>query len=266
MTMTWPRGEERPVRRVLSQDLIVDTALSLLSEEGLDAVSMRRVAQALGTGAASLYAHVSNKDELRELMLDRLLGRVPLPEPEPDRWQEQIREIARKQLEVLTAYPGIARVAMETTGPTGPNALLLAEGVIAVLLGGGLSRIEAALSYELLSQWVAAFAMEAGATHTIEIRDEIERKGAQIRHYMRSRKASFPNLLGLDSLLESTSLIERYEFGLNVFLTGLPEHHQEPKGADAGSPPVTRTSPRSGGPATDSATTHCGDNGEGGQV
>lgn len=224
--MTWPRAEERPVRRVLSQDLIVDTALSMLGNESLDAVSMRRVAQELGTGAASLYAHVSNKEELRELMLDRLLGRVPLPEPDPERWQEQIREIAREQFEVLTAHPGIARVAMEATGPTGPNALLFAEGVIAVLRSGGLSQVEGALAFDLLSQWVAAFAMEAGAARTIEISDEIERRGAQIRNYMRSRSSSFPNLLGLGSLVGSTSVIERYEFGLNVFLAGLPDHRR----------------------------------------
>ncbi|GAB3431774.1 TetR/AcrR family transcriptional regulator [Actinophytocola sediminis] len=220
--MTWPRAEERPVRRALSQDLIVDTALSMLGQESLDTVSMRRVAQELDTGAASLYAHVSNKDELHELMLDRLLGRVPLPEPDPQRWQEQIREIARTQYEVLTAHPGIARVAMETTGPTGPNSLLLTEGVIAVFRKGGLSQIEGALAFGLLSQWVAAFAMEAGAVHTNEISDEIEKRGAQIRNYMRSRSATFPNLLGLDSIPGSTSVAERYEFGLNVFLAGLP--------------------------------------------
>jgi AcrR family transcriptional regulator len=222
--MTWPRGEERPARRALSQNLIVDTALSMLEKESLDSVSMRRVAQELGTGAASLYAHVSNKEELHELMLDRLLGRIPLPEPEPQRWQEQIREIARAQFEVLKAHPGIARVAMETTEPTGPNALLFAEGVLAVLRAGGLSQIEAALAFDLLSQWVAAFAMEAGTARMIEMSDEIERRGAQIRNYMKSRSTSFPNLLDIGPMLGATPVIERYEFGLNVFLAGLPDH------------------------------------------
>ena len=208
--MTWPRAEERPARRQLSRDLIVDTALRLLGKGTLDAVSMRRVAQELGTGAASLYAHVSNKEELHELMLDRLLGRVPLPEPDPERWQEQIREIARAQLDVLTSYPGIARVAMETTVPTGPNALLLAEGVLAVLRAGGLSQLEAALAFDLLTQWVSAFAMEASATGIVEITDEIERRGAQIRNYMKSRPSAFSNLLDLGSLLCSTPVIVRY--------------------------------------------------------
>ena len=55
------------------------TALEVLAKEGLDAVTMRRVAQELETGPASLYAHVSNKDELAELMLDAVLADVPLP-------------------------------------------------------------------------------------------------------------------------------------------------------------------------------------------
>src|SRR4051812_33822069 len=66
------RRKVAPPRQPLSQDLIIDTALRVLRAEGLDAVSMRRVAQELDTGPASLYAHESNKEELLELMLDRI--------------------------------------------------------------------------------------------------------------------------------------------------------------------------------------------------
>ena len=76
----WQRSNQRkPARAPLTQDLIVDTALAVLAEEGIEAVTMRRVAQGLDTGPASLYAHVSNKEELHELMADRVLGEVPLP-------------------------------------------------------------------------------------------------------------------------------------------------------------------------------------------
>ncbi len=77
-----PRKAATP-RRPLTQEAIVETAIRVLDAEGLEAVTMRRVAQELGTGPASLYAHVSGKEELRELMLDRVAAEIKLPSPIP---------------------------------------------------------------------------------------------------------------------------------------------------------------------------------------
>src|SRR5689334_4092199 len=72
-----------PRQRALSRDAIADAALRIVDTEGLDALTMRAVGQALGTGAASLYAHVASKDELLELVIERVIGEVPdLPEPD----------------------------------------------------------------------------------------------------------------------------------------------------------------------------------------
>jgi len=75
-----PRKATAP-RRALSRQAIVAAALGILRAEGMDAVSMRRVASELGTGPASLYAHVANKDELLELLYDELLVSIPTVEP-----------------------------------------------------------------------------------------------------------------------------------------------------------------------------------------
>src|SRR4051812_36063007 len=124
-----------PPRQPLSQDLIVDTALQVLRAEGLDAVSMRRVAQELDTGPASLYAHVSNKEELLELMLDRIASEIRLPEPDPARWQEQVKEIAREARRVWTSYADISRVSLGNV-PTGPHLLDVAERQLALMRAG----------------------------------------------------------------------------------------------------------------------------------
>lgn len=219
--MTWPRSA-RPARRPLHQDLIVDTALELLGKGDLESVSMRRVAQELGTGAASLYAHVANKDELYELMLDRLLGTIPVPAPDPTRWREQLKEVARAQLAVLTSYPGIARVGMETTVPTGPAALRHGEGILALLRAGGLPDRVAALAFDTMALWCAAFAVEVSATRSGAVDPaELASRGEQIGAYMAERAAEFPNLLSLGPTLSSTPPEERFEFGLNLFLSGL---------------------------------------------
>jgi AcrR family transcriptional regulator len=84
----------RPTRRTaLTLDAIVAAAIQTLDEAGVAGLTMRRVADVLGTGAASLYAHVSGRDELLELAFDELVGQVPLPEPDPDRWREQLRRM-----------------------------------------------------------------------------------------------------------------------------------------------------------------------------
>jgi AcrR family transcriptional regulator len=218
----WPRTRPSGQRRTLSQDLIVDTALDLLGKASLDTVSMRRVAQALGTGPASLYAHVSNKEELHELMLDRLLGRLPRPEPDPAVWAEQVVEMARAQLTMLTSYPGIARVGLETVVPAGPNALAYGEAVLAVLRAGGLPDRVAVLAFDTLSLWCSAFAFELGAARTGEVDpDAIAARGREIGAYMAARPAQFPNLLGVGPILSEATPEERFEFGLDVFLTGL---------------------------------------------
>lgn len=219
----WPRSRPAvPQRRALSQDLIVDTALDLLGKGSLDTVSMRRVAQALDTGAASLYAHVRSKEELHELMLDRLLSRLPRPAPRPEIWAEQILEMARAQLAMLTSYPGIARVGLETVIPAGPNALAYGEAVLAILRAGGLPDRVAVFAFDTLSLWCSAFAYEISAIRTGEInKADVEARGREIGAYMAARPAQFPNLLGVGQLLSEATAEERFEFALDVFLAGL---------------------------------------------
>jgi AcrR family transcriptional regulator len=218
----WPRSRPTTRRRALSQDLIVDTALDLLGKGNLDTVSMRRVAQELDTGPASLYAHVSSKEELHELMLDRLLGRLPRPKPDPNIWTEQILEMARAQLKMLTSYPGIARVGLETVVPAGPNALAYGEAVLAVLRAGGLPDRVAVFAFDTLSLWCSAFAYEISAIRTGEFDEKkIEARGREIGAYMAARPTQFPNLLGVGRLLSEATAEQRFEFAMDVFLAGL---------------------------------------------
>jgi AcrR family transcriptional regulator len=84
-----PRStRDRPAKAPLSEDVILDTALRILREEGLDAVTMRRLATELDTGPASLYVYISGRQELRNAMLDRVSGLLELEEPDQARWRE----------------------------------------------------------------------------------------------------------------------------------------------------------------------------------
>ena len=153
----------------------------------------------LGTGPASLYAHVSNKEELHELMLDRLLGRLPRPKPDPGRWTEQILAMAKAQLEMLTSYPGIARVGLETIMPAGPNALAYGEAVLAVFRAGGLPDRDRGVRvrHRLVVVRGVRVRGQRGVRPGEVDPESFAGAGKEIVAYMAARPDQFPNLLSV---------------------------------------------------------------------
>src|SRR5579862_1206401 len=96
----WQRAPQRAARRrrdPITQKVIVETALGILDSDGLEALSMRRIAEELDTGAASLYWHVGSKDGLLDLLFDHVIGEQQIPDPDPAHWQEQLKHVARLQ-------------------------------------------------------------------------------------------------------------------------------------------------------------------------
>src|SRR3954463_12596988 len=91
-----PAKPERPTKVPLSQAQIVQAALRIVKTEGIDGVSMRRIAAEFDTGPSSLYAHVTSKDELLQLMFDEVCGMITVPALDPPRWKEQILWMARE--------------------------------------------------------------------------------------------------------------------------------------------------------------------------
>ena len=98
-----PRGRGR--QPVLSRDQIADVALKIADEEGLDAVSIRRIAREIGSGAMSLYHYFDSRDELLELMGDRVAAEMLVPGELPEDWREALTAIARHSLAAFTHHP-----------------------------------------------------------------------------------------------------------------------------------------------------------------
>jgi AcrR family transcriptional regulator len=213
-------------RRPLSQELIVDTAMRILDAEGYDALSMRRVALDLQTGPASLYAHVANKDELLELMIDRIVGELEVPAPDPARWQEQIIEAGMRAYGVWTRHPGIARAALANI-PVGPNSLRYAEGLLAILRAGGVPDERAGWFVDRLSLYLLADAFEE-TLHRERGRESEEDARAyfqQIRAYFESLPPGrFPVITSMvDALIGGTG-DERLRYGLELMVRGLASY------------------------------------------
>ena len=217
-----PKRRE-PRERALTRDAIAAATLKIVDAEGLDAVTMRRVAQELGTGAASLYAHVAGKDELLELVVERVIGEVPIPdEPDPAHWQEELKDGMRMIRAAIGGHRDLAR-AIFARIPFGENALGGAEWMIRTLRAGGLPDQVIAYACDLLPLYVTAVAYEeslyAGENVTPEVM--LEFNESMRRYYASVPADRFPNIVALATELTTGTGDERFEFGLEVLVRGL---------------------------------------------
>src|SRR5437879_360100 len=121
----------------LTRDAIVEAALHVLDRDGLDGLSMRRVAEELGAGAASLYWHVRNKGELLQLLMERLADEVELPHPDPSRWQEQLKDLGRQMRAGAHRHRDGARITLGRV-PSGPTIARFTEWLFELLTPVGI--------------------------------------------------------------------------------------------------------------------------------
>lgn len=158
MTASPRSRRERPAKPALTREGIVTAAVAILRAEGLRKVTMRRLAQELDTGPASLYVYVRNTDELHAAVLDELLGTVA-PAPAEGDWRERLEAVLTAYTAMLLEHPSLARSAL-TARPNGPNYLRLIETLLGLLDSGGVPRTQAAWGVDLLLQHATATAAE----------------------------------------------------------------------------------------------------------
>jgi AcrR family transcriptional regulator len=221
-----PQRRARTVRqRGLDRGAVVEAAVRVLDAEGLEAVTLRRVAHELGVGAASLYAYVDSKDVLVELMLDHVLGEVDLSDlPDERPWQEQIKDAIRRHHATLVVHADIGRATLGRI-PSGPNALRGMEKMLAVLRRSDLPDQVVAYAVDLIGLLVGAAAFEDSLFRESGVGlEEMMRFVGEFRRYLESLPRSrFPNLVELAGPLTRVSPDEdeRFEFMLNVIVNGL---------------------------------------------
>ena len=150
---------DRPAKAPLSREAIVSAALELLGRQ--ERMTMRRMAAALDTGPASLYAYYDNVEDLYAGVLDELLGRLNLRRGRQS-WRERLIAVLTSYMEVLVAQPELARTAL-VTRPNGRNSLRLWEALLGLLDEAGVPSRDAAWAVDLLLQRATATAAEQGA-------------------------------------------------------------------------------------------------------
>ena len=221
-----PPSRRRPERRAgrrrtLDRDTVVDAAMRVLDAEGLDAVTIRRVAHELGTSGTALYTYVHDKDELVDLLLDRVIGEVDFASISPDLpWPEQVRAVGRELRSVFARHRDVARATLGRV-PQGENALVFVNEMLGRMRAADVPEEVIALSVDLLALYVGAVTYEESLTGQFtEDPEFIQHFVDELRTYFeRLPRDRFPHLVAMASAL--TSSADRFEFGLDVIVRGL---------------------------------------------
>lgn len=217
------RTDEKP-RRALGREAIAREALRIIDAEGIDAVSMRKVAAAFDTGPASLYAHVRNKEALLRLAFDLALEELePVPTDAAD-WQAVMLRWSLGVHEMLQRHNDLAKLTFAHI-PSGEAMLESTERVLGLMIGAGVPPQVAAWSLDVLSLYVGADAYEGwlfGQRFGGEDQAEAEAFFGGIKDYFASLPADrFPHIVGNVNALMEGGGEERFRFGLDIFIAGI---------------------------------------------
>lgn len=211
-----PRSRrERPAKAALSRRGIVAAAVAVMRVEGLGRVTMRRLAQELDTGPASLYVYFRNTAQLHAAVLDDLLGAVDLSPVSADGdWRKRLEAVLTSYTLVLFEYPSLAQSAV-TARPAGENYLRLIEGLLELLDEGDVPPAQASWGVDLLLQ----LATSSAAEHAGD--DDPEEWDAVVAALRGVQPETHPRIAALGDDLVSGPGEARASWGVRVLINGV---------------------------------------------
>ena len=213
-----PRSRrDRPAKPPLTRAGIVTAAVAIMKAEGLPKVTVRRLAQDLDTGPASLYVYFRNTAGLHAAILDELLGTVSPPAAEGD-WRVRLEKVLTDYTVMLFEHPSLARSAL-VTRPHGEHYLDLVEVLLALLAEGGVPPGQAAWGLDILLQFGTATAAEqATRQESLDAGDEWD---ALVETVGTTSAATHPQVAALAGLLVSGEPGERLSWGFRALINGI---------------------------------------------
>ena len=152
-------GKTGPERRPqLTRQRVMTVAIELADRDGIDSISMRKLAQELGVEAMSLYTHVRNKEDLLDGMVDAVIGQIPIS-ADGIGWKASLRQMALAARTVVLRHPWAART-IETRSAPGPAALRYVNAVIGIFREGGFSIAQAHHGLHILGSRALGFTQD----------------------------------------------------------------------------------------------------------
>ncbi|WP_306213775.1 TetR/AcrR family transcriptional regulator [Actinoplanes sp. RD1] len=209
-------GDRARRKRMLSLDLIADAALVVLDAEGAEALTMRRVAQHLQCSQAALYRHVSSRDELVVVAMDRALGMGLQPPPADLTWRQSLEWQARSFREFLFAHPGLVPF-LRGTQRLSPMALAGIEFSIHQYMSIGLNVRDAHTTASVFATFTIGSALLGLGLDNTDPREQSMRR----RLYESLDPHQHPLLTAHADVISRVSNRDEFEFGLAALLDGL---------------------------------------------
>ncbi len=201
----------------LSATRVLDGAMALADEIGIEAFTIRKLAEALDTKPMTIYHHIPNKEAIIDGMVDRVFSEIDRPPTDLD-WRSAIRHRCVSAREVLARHPW-ATPLMESRTNAGPETLGHHEAVLACLFNAGFSTAMVAHAYALLDNYVYGFALQESslpATGGEEMEGMVEAMMSQLEPYPHLKTFAIDHVMqpGYDFKNE-------FHFGLDLILDGL---------------------------------------------
>ncbi len=211
---------ERPARRrraPLTREKVLRTALRLADEHGMEAVTMRRLGQALRVEAMSLYRHVAGKEDLLDGLADLVTEEFSVPEPGDD-WRVSIRHSAISVHAALQRHPWAGPV-LESRLQPGPTRLRYLDGVLATLMDAGFTRGLAGKAFMALDSHTYGFAMQELAW--VSDPADAQRLAAEFAAALPADRYPSLRAMALAAAVGEPGLEVDFTFGLELLLDGL---------------------------------------------
>lgn len=205
-------------REPLTRDRVVDAALQVMDAEGLEAVSMRRVAREVGVEAMSLYHHVEDKEDLLDAVCERVMAGFEFPAPTGD-WADDCRRAARAWRRLLKDHPNVMRLFAEQRGPVRTvESMRPTEYALRLLRAGGLSDRDSAQAFHAFGGYIQGFVMMELGSIAGGVDEEHLRTHARLAS---SLPEEFPSLSAALPHFVECDADEQFEFGLDLLVAGL---------------------------------------------
>jgi AcrR family transcriptional regulator len=204
-------GGAKGKRRRLSPAAITEAAVRIADAEGLEAVSIRRVASQLDARPMSLYGHFASKDELLASMAGEVIEEMLVQQPLPDEWREAVAAIARRMYAAFLAHPWVILLFIRHAR-FGPNATRQAKQMARAVASLRLEPADIWLLHGTVNDYVLGHSLRAVAPPASrELADAISDTDV----------VEFPELAALQGTLRARSSEERFELGLQTVLDGV---------------------------------------------